>query len=249
MLSDLLYRLRALFRRNAVDGELDEELRAHFEREAEKLMAQGLSREEAMRQARLAFGGFEHIKDECRQAWGVQWLQTSSQDIRYGLRALRKSPGFTIVAVLTLALGIGATTAIFSVANPVMFRSLPFHDPNRIMTVLETKPAQNLDWLWVTEISFVEWQRRSSVFESLAAYNGCGFRLPDEGEPRFLSGNCVSSTFFPMLGVKPMLGRFWTAEEDVPGNDHVAVLSYRAWKQEFGGDASVINKEDRAFVG
>ncbi len=243
MISDFLFRIRALFRRKHVDRELEEELRSHFEHEVEKRVQQDQPREMAIREAKLAFGGMEQVKDECRQAWGVQWLQTSWQDIRYGLRSLRKSPGFTLVAVLTLALGIGATTAIFSVANPVMFRPLPFREPGRIMTVLENKPAQNLDWLYATQISFVEWQRRAKVFESIAAYNGCGFRLPDAGEPRFLRGSCVSSSFFPMLGVKPMLGRLWTAEEDVPGDDHVAVLSYSTWKQDFGGDPAVLNKK------
>src|SRR5205823_12097226 len=110
-------------------------------------------------------------------------------DVRYGLRMLRKSPGFAFVSVLTLALGIGANTAIFSVANPVLFRPLPFRDPARLVTVLEAKPAQNLDWLYVTQISFVEWQRRTTSFENLAAYHNCGYRLAEEGEVKILPGS------------------------------------------------------------
>ena len=242
MFTDLLYRLRALFHRTAVETEMDNELRFHFEHQVEKLVGAGLSRDEALRRARLDFGGLDQVKEECRQARGVHWLETSMQDVRYGLRMLRKSPGFAIIAVLTLALGIGATTAIFSVANPVLFRALPFSDPSRLVTVLENKPAQNLEWLYVTQISFVEWQRRQTAFENLAAFHGCGFRMPGDGEPRFLSGSCVSSTFFPMLGIQPILGRLWTAEEDVPGQDHVALLSYAAWKDQFGGDKEAVGK-------
>ena len=242
MLNDILYRLRALFHRSAVETEMNDELRFHFERQVENLVQSGLSREEAMRRARLEFGGLDQVKEECRQARGVHWLETCMQDIRYGLRALRKSPAFTAVAVVTLALGIGANTAIFSVANPVLFRPLPFRDPSRLVTVLENKPAQNLDWLYVTQISFVQWQRRQTSFESISAFHGCGFRMTGDGEPQFLRGSCVSSSFFPMLGIQPVLGRFWTADEDIPGNDHVAVISYATWKEQFGGNENVIGK-------
>jgi len=163
-------------------------------------------------------------------------------DLRYALRMLRKNPGFTFVAVLTLALGIGANSAIFSVANAVILRPLPFRDPARLVTVLETKATQGLDWLYVTPNNFVEWQRRSNVFEGLAAYQGCGYRLAQEGEPRLVPGTCVSASFFPMLGVQPILGRLWAPEEDAAGSDHVALLAYDFWQAQFGGDPNVIGK-------
>jgi predicted permease len=169
-------------------------------------------------------------------------LNEAIPDLRYATRMLRKNPGFTAVAVLTLALGIGANTAIFSVANAVILRPLPFRDPSRLVTVLETKASQGLDWLYVTPNNFIEWQRRANVFESMAAFQGCGYRLAQEGEPRLVPGNCVSASFFPMLGVQPILGRLWAAEEDAAGRDHVALLAYDFWRAQFGADPNVIGK-------
>ncbi|MGC1187884.1 MAG: ABC transporter permease [Candidatus Acidiferrales bacterium] len=242
MWSDLKIRLRALFRRKSVETEMDDELRFHFERRVETLVQAGVPRDEAARRARMAFGGGEQIKEECREARGIDFLETLWQDIRYGLRTMRRSPGFTIVAVLTLALGIGATTAIFSVVSPLVLEPLPFRDPSQLVTVLETNKGQGLDWLTVTPSNFLEWQRRSTAFESLAGFYGCGYRLAEEGVPEFLNGRCVSSSFFPMLGVQPILGRLWSASEDWQGQDHVALLSYNTWKQQFGGDPSAIGK-------
>jgi predicted permease len=176
--------------------------------------------------------------------WTFASLETLWQDIRYGLRMLRKSPGFTAAAILTLALGIGANTAIFSVVNAVLLRPLPFRDPDRLVSVLENKPTQNLDWLYVTPFNFSEWQKRATTFEDLAAMNGfgCSFRLASEDEPHLLNGACASSNFIPMLGIQPMLGRLWTPAEDLPGAARVAVLSYPLWKTQFGGEPSAIGK-------
>ena len=140
-------------------------------------------------------------------------------DLRFALRMLRKNPGFTVIAVLTLALGIGANSAIFSIANAVIIQPLPFRDPDHLVTVLETKASQNLDWLYVTGNNFVQWQERSESFEHLAGLLPCGYRLAQEGEPQLVPGNCVSARIFPMLGVKPSNGRKFTAEEDQLGRD------------------------------
>jgi putative ABC transport system permease protein len=169
-------------------------------------------------------------------------IRQTLYDLRYALRMLRKNPGFTVIAVLTLALGIGANSAIFSVANAVIIQPLPFRDPSTLVTVLETKASQNLDWLYVTGNNFVQWQERSESFQYLAGMQGCGYRLAQEGEPQLINGNCVSASFFPMLGVQPIMGRLFTAEEDQPGRDRVAVLSYEFWQKQFGADPNVLGK-------
>ena len=164
------------------------------------------------------------------------------QDARFGVRMLTKNPAFSVIAILTLAIGIGANTAIFSVANAVLFRPLPYRDPSRLVTVMDTKASEKLDWLWTTQANFVEWRRRADVFETMAASNGCGFRVADDNEVHFLSGSCVSSTFFPMLGVRPILGRLWSADEDLPNQGHVVLLSYSTWQSRFGGDRNAVGK-------
>src|SRR6185436_466596 len=169
-------------------------------------------------------------------------IRETIQDLRYAFCMLRKNPGFTVIAVLTLALGIGANSAIFSVANAVIIQPLPFKDPSRLVTVLETKASQNLDWLFVTGNNFVQWQQRTDSFEYLAGMQGCGYRLAQEGEPQLLQGNCVSASFFPMLGVQPLMGRLFAPEEDQPGRERVALVSYEFWQKQFGGDPNILGK-------
>src|SRR5712692_10246612 len=139
MLTDLLYRLRTIFRRKTVEEELDDELRFHFEREVEKHMNSGLTREEALRRARLAFGGLDQVKEECRQARGVSALETAIQDLRYAIRGMRRSPTFTVAAVLTLGLGTGAISTVFTLANTLLFRNLPVDRPEEVVVVQATR--------------------------------------------------------------------------------------------------------------
>src|SRR4029077_17071742 len=140
MLSDLCFRVRALFRPRAAETDLDDELRFHFESQLEKYLKSGLTRDEALRRVRLEFGGLDQVKEECRDARGVHLIETMFHDLRYALRTLRKSPGFTSVALFTLALGIGATTAIFSVVYGVLLRPLPFKDSAGLVVLNETTP-------------------------------------------------------------------------------------------------------------
>jgi hypothetical protein len=170
--SDLLYRLRALLRRKAVEGELDDELRFHFERQVEKYVAAGMARAEAERRARMEFGGVESIKEECREARGVSVIETTAQDVRYAVRTLRKSPAFTVIAAVTLALGIGANTAIFSVIEAVILRALPYKDPGRLVRFegdARSGPLSGIDSS-VTYADFEAWKSQSRAFEDVAAY-------------------------------------------------------------------------------
>src|SRR5580658_3006319 len=175
MLSDLSFRVRSLFRRKAVETELDDELRFHFEQQVEKYVNSGLTPDEALRRARIDFGGLSQVKEECREARGVQMMETLFQDVRYGLRLLRKSPGFTAVALLTLALGIGANTAIFSVVYGVLLRPLPYQDPSRLIVLNETTPR--VGTVSVSYPNFLDWRAQSHQFSEMAAVYGLGFNL------------------------------------------------------------------------
>lgn len=234
--------LRNLFHKQREERELDAEVRAYELLLADGKIRDGVSQQEAQRQARLELGGVEQVKEQVREIRTGHMLETFFQDVRFGLRMLRKSPGFSAVAVLTFALGIGANAAIFSFVNAIVLRPLPFGDPSRLVTVLDTKPSNEADWLFVSPNRFEEFVRRSRAFEQIAGAENCFFRLENGGAPVLLQGGCASASFFPMLGVKAFLGRLFTPEEDRLGGNPVAVLSYGSWKQYFGGDPGAIGK-------
>jgi hypothetical protein len=167
MLSDLAFRLRSLFRRSTVEAELDDELRFHFEHQVEKCIRSGMTREEARRQARLSVGGIDQVKEECREERGVQPMENLLQDLRYGWRMLVRRPGFTIVAVLTLALGVGANTAIFSIVNAVLLRSLPYRDPDRLVRIFFNEPGVGLRDVRFSKPELDDLQTRAGVFEDV----------------------------------------------------------------------------------
>ena len=231
-----------LFRRGRAEREMEEELRAHIERRAEDLERNGMARDEARRRARIEFGGGEKYKEEIREAMGTQFLHTLIQDVRFGLRVLRKSPGFTLVAVLTLALGIGATTAIFSVVYGIVFRPLPYGNPERLVAI-GTQYSNQPDNEQPSSLPDVkDWQAQNTVFERIAAYGYNRYDLSEEQGGESVRAAMVMPEFFPMLGVKPLLGRELTAADD---RSRVAVLSYRLWQQAFHGDENVIGKNLR----
>src|SRR5215510_16311416 len=169
-------------------------------------------------------------------------MQTLWQDLRYGARMLMKKPGFTLIAVLTLALGIGANTAIFSVVNAVLLRPLPVKEPDRLMTFWHSAPAKGLLHVDLNNAMFAYYRDRSRTFESLAAYEDGDFTLTGSGEPEVISGAVVTFNYFDVLGREPLHGRTFTAQEDTPGNNHVALLSYALWQRRFGGNPGIIGQ-------
>ncbi|HEV2418561.1 MAG TPA: ABC transporter permease [Terriglobia bacterium] len=243
MLNDLVYRLRALFQRGAVEADLSDELRFHYEQEVEKHVNAGLSRQEAQRQAGLSFGGIDQTKEECRDARGVRFIETILQDVRYGLRQLRRNPGFTAIAVITLALGIGGTSAIFSYINAWIIKPLPYPHSERLMAF----QSHNTKLGWTTNVltstaSFLDFERQQTSFEKLALWAGWDFNLTGNGPPILMDGGRVSWNFFNALGAKPLLGRTFTPDEDRAGAGDVAILSEGLWRSRYGGDPKIIGR-------
>jgi putative ABC transport system permease protein len=228
------------FHRSQAEREMEDELRAHLESRADDLEHQGLSRAEAERQARLEFGGYERYKEECRDAFGSRLLGALIADARYGLRALRRNPGFTAVAIVTLVLGVGANTAIFSVVDAVLVRPLPYRDPSRLVYISEFWPRER-PVKTVPSPDFANWSEHDRLFEGLAAYGGgAELNLTSMGEPERVQGARVTADFFTLLGVQPVLGRDFLSEEDRPGGRSVVLLSYELWQRRFGSDAKIV---------
>jgi putative ABC transport system permease protein len=215
-----------------MESEMDAELRFHVEAYAEDLSRSGLPRQEAMRRARLEFGGIERAKEECRDARGVNLVESLVQDLRYGARALRKSPGFTTVAVFTLALGIGANTAIFSLVDGIILVPLPYANPERLVSVTGTYPRG----------AFVAMRDELHTIDVAAYFEGHEFNLTGRGEPVRLTGTLVSAELLSILGTPPELGRTFERGEDIPGRDNYVILSHALWQQSFGGDSAIIGR-------
>ena len=213
-------RLRSLFRRGRVEQELDEELRYHLERQIEENLEQGMSREEARYAALRAMGGIEQQKERCRDMRRVNFIEDLMQDLRYGLRVLVKSPVFTTVAVLSLALGIGANTAIFSVVNNLMLRPLPYPDSQRIMVVWHTPPQESfpgLEQVFRITGELPGLEEPEQRFEQMAAYNYAGFSLSTSDDPVSVIGAAVSSEFFSVLRSSPSQGRTFISRRGTAG--------------------------------
>ena len=240
MLSDLLFRLRALFRTKSMDGSLDEELRFHLDRQLAKHLQAGLTPEEAQRRIRLEFGGSTQIKEECRDARGIHALEALWQDLRYAVRTLRKNPGFTCVALLTLALAIGANTAIFSAVYGVLLRPLPYAGADRLVVLNETHPR--IGTVSVAYPNFVDWSAQTHAFSGMALLAIESHNLSGIDQPEAITGQAVSSNFLALIGVKPLLGRDFNSLEDKPGEEPVVMLTYPLWKSHFGGRPDVIGQ-------
>jgi predicted permease len=256
MLADLLFRLRALFRRSAVEQELDEELRFHVEHEVEKHVAAGMPHDEAVRRAHLTFGGVEQVKEDCRDARGVSALESLAQDLRYGLRTMRRSPAYSITAVLTIALSTASIATVFTLGHTLLYRQLPADRPDQLVAVSATRGGQRTEGL-VSHPDYVAFRDRSTTVRDLAAhYPTAPLFVSAQGNAAEINGAVVSANFLPMLGIKPALGRFFRDDEDrVPDRDRVAILSDSLWRRWFAaspgalGAAVRINGVDFTVVG
>jgi predicted permease len=242
MLNDLRFRLRALFRRNTVETELDDELRFHFEHEVEKYKQSGMTQKEATRQARLSFGGQEQVKEDCRDAHGTSFIADTLQDIRYAVRQLTGNPVFATVIVLTLALSIGANSAIFSVIDSVMLKSLPYQQPERIARIFLTSTA--FPKFPLNPFDFRDFRTRSKSFDSLAAFTRGDRQLSgNSGEPEHLNGFRVTSGYFRVLGLHPQLGHEFDEKAEIPGNELQVILSDRLWRTQFGAATDILGRK------
>jgi putative ABC transport system permease protein len=242
----VLARLRsfvsALVHRSRLRDEIDEELRAHIQDRANHLERSGLSRREAERKARLEFGGYQKFKEECREARGTQFIESLLQDIRFALRMLCKSPGFTTIAVLTLALGIGANTAIFGLVDSAFLRSLPFREPERLVHIWTIE--EDGDTHTPTPAQYLAVRNESKSFEQVAAQGWADFFYGSDGSlAENLFGSLVTPNWFPTLGVQPLLGHNFREEEQQAGQGAVVILSYDLWQTRFNGDPRIIGRQ------
>lgn len=242
MFSKLLNALRSIFQKDRVENELDRELRFHLEMEIEKNVARGMTRSEARRNALHNFGGVEKFKEECRDVRGGRVIEALLQDTRYGIRILLRNPGFTTVAVLTLALGIGANTAIFSVIYGVLMRPLPYKDGNQLVIVQQQAPLAHVNNVPFSVKEVQDYRDHNQTLDAVVEHHTMSFTLLGGPEPQRVQTGVVSANFFDVLGVQPLLGRTFVAGDEQPGSDAVLVLSYQYWRQSHGGDPNIVGR-------
>jgi predicted permease len=220
--------------------ELDEDIREHIARETQDNIERGMTPDEARHAAMRKFGNVTMVKEETREVWNFVWLEQLLADIRFGLRMLRKNPGFTAVAILTLALGIGTNAAVFSVVYAVLLRPLPYREPSRLVVLHETTPK--VGDVSVSFPNFLDWRAASHSFSQMAAVASVDFNLAGVTQPENISGDAVSPNFLSMIGIRPFLGRDFDASEEKPGTAPVLLLSYALWQSHLGGDPNAVGK-------
>jgi putative ABC transport system permease protein len=240
-------RLLSLLRRGRYEREMEEEMRFHLEMQIEQNLWSGMAAEEARYAARRQFGNQTWLKEASREMWSLNSIETLIQDLRFGVRMLIKNPGFTFVAVLTLALGIGANTAIFSVVNGVLLRPLPYYEPERLVMVWAERPilqAQiGLEDFPVAVADFVDWRNQNRVFEQMAAMQAPRMNLTGGGEPESVVALRASASLFPLLGARFAVGRAFLPEEDRADADRVVIISHGLWRQRYGADPKLIGQK------
>jgi len=240
-IGEMWRRLKMLGRREELARELDEEMRLHREMRERELAARGVEADEARYAAARAFGNATALGEQGREAWGWRWLEDCAQDLRFGARVLRKNPGFTLTAVLTLALGIGANTAIFSVVNAVLLQPLPYRDPGKLVWADEYTPRMNDFGLPNPE--YTNWALNNHTFENMGAMGGAGpMNLTQAGTPEQIDTGLVTPSLLTVLGVRPALGRLFSTEEGLPGGNNVVILTDGLWRRKFGADPNIVGK-------
>jgi predicted permease len=233
---------RNLFAKNAVERDLDQEVQSYVDLLAEEKIKAGMSPDEARRAARLEAGSVEQIKEEVRDVRKGSLLDSSLQDFKYGVRLLRRSPGFTTLAVLTIGLGIGANSAIFSVINGVVRKPLAYPDADRLMFITSQFPTLNFNKFWVSPPEYFDFKEHTRAFSHVAAYTTGAMNLSEGDRPERVNAAFVTANMFDVLGVRPQRGTVFTPEQDLPGVDPVVVLSHELWQRAFGADQSIVGK-------
>jgi len=243
---------KALWNRSQMESELGDEMSFHLESRAQDLLRSGLSREDAYRRARIEFGSTVSYREKVRETHGVTWLEDFAQDLRYGWRVLRKNPGFGAVAVLTMALGIGANTAIFSVVYAVVLKPLPYADSEQLFNVFEARPQEGVTGAGWSYVNFAELRQKNHVFSEMAGNQSHQLTLTGRGAPSVVNASVVTPELLSLFGEKPLVGRVFFSEDGKPGAAPVAVLSENLWRNSFGADPNIIgssiNLDKRSFT-
>ncbi len=238
----LRHQVRALRDGSGMDRELDAEVRFHVEMETDKYIRQGMTPEAARTRAMRNFGPMEKHKEEARDTRGVSWFEHLVQDVKYGIRTLRKSPGFAILAIVTLGLGIGANTAIFSVINGVLLKPLPYANGDRLVLIQHQTPLARQPNFGVSITELYDYRQQLASFAGIVEFHQMNFDLLRRGEPDRVATGVVSPNFFDALGIKPIMGRTFIDTDDDEGADAVLVLGHAYWQSKFGGDPAIVGQ-------
>jgi len=242
MKARILAAFRSLFRKGRLEREMDEEMRFHVEMETQKQMQRGLSPEAARTRALQSFGGIQKNKEECREAGGTRWIETLFQDVRWALRALRKNPAYALSAAVTLALGIGANVAIFSVVHAVFLQALPYGGGERLVRLRQDAPAIGVEDASFSPLEVSDYATQTQTLSGVVEYHSMSFILLGGKEPERVQTGVVSANFFDVMGVRPLFGRTFARGEDAQGAEPVLLLSYNYWMDHQGGDPSAVGR-------
>jgi hypothetical protein len=239
------HRLVGSFAGRGLERELAAELESHLQLHVDDNLRAGMTPEEARRRALIALGGVESTKEAYRDRRGIPVLESFGRDVRYGARTLARSPGFALAGILILGLGIGVNSAIFTVVDAVVLRPLPFPDADRIVKLWHTPPQTTFAGMKTFSLSpanFIDWEAQSSSFESMAIYRGGARTVTGRGEPETVIVRRASATYLPILGLKPIAGRWFTSDEDRAGEPATVLLSESYWRTRFGGDQGILGQ-------